>query len=86
MNMANSGGKILLATAAGLAVGIGIGMLIAPAKGSKTRKRLKKKIVELADLIQEDLSGGLSDLTSAFDGPADEAEDAVAPAEEKEVQ
>lgn len=45
--MANSGSKIILAAIAGVAAGIGIGMLIAPAKGSKTRKRLKKRIMGL---------------------------------------
>ncbi len=45
--MAKSNAKILIAIAAGMAAGIGIGMLIAPAKGSKTRKRLKKKSWDL---------------------------------------
>jgi gas vesicle protein len=40
--MANSGSKLFLAALAGLAAGIGVGLLIAPTKGSKTRKRLKK--------------------------------------------
>ena len=32
--------NILIAAVAGLAIGIGLGMLIAPEKGTKTRKRI----------------------------------------------
>jgi gas vesicle protein len=54
--MANSGSKLFLAALAGLAAGIGVGLLIAPTKGSKTRKRLKKRIMGIADLMQDDLA------------------------------
>ena len=64
--MANSGSKIILAAIAGVAAGIGIGMLIAPAKGSKTRKRLKKRIMGIADLMQDDLSEKINAFKSAF--------------------
>lgn len=64
--MANSTSKLMLAALAGLAAGIGVGMLIAPAKGSKTRKRLKKRIMGIADLMQDDLSEKLNALKTAF--------------------
>jgi gas vesicle protein len=64
--MANSGSKIALAAVVGLAAGIGIGMLIAPAKGSKTRKRLKKRIMGFADLMQDDLSEKINAFKSVF--------------------
>jgi gas vesicle protein len=64
--MANSGSKVLLAAVVGVAAGIGIGMLIAPAKGSKTRKRLKKRIMGIADLMQDDLSEKVNAFKSAF--------------------
>jgi gas vesicle protein len=64
--MAKSGSKILLAAMVGVAAGIGIGMLIAPAKGSKTRKRLKKRIMGIADMMQDDLSEKLNAFKSAF--------------------
>lgn len=70
--MANSGSKVLLAALVGVAAGIGIGMLIAPAKGSKTRKRLKKRIMGLADMMQEDLSDKVNAFKSAFSGGEDE--------------
>ena len=70
--MANSGSKVLLAAIAGVAAGIGVGMLIAPAKGSKTRKRLKKRIMGIADIMQDDLSEKVNAFKSAFASPDDE--------------
>ena len=64
--MAKTGSKLLLAAFTGLAVGIGVGMLIAPAKGSKTRKRLKKRIMGIADMMQDDLSEKVNAFKSAF--------------------
>jgi len=64
--MAKTGSKMLLAAILGLAAGIGVGMLIAPAKGSKTRKRLKKRIMGFADMMQDDLSEKVNAFKSAF--------------------
>jgi gas vesicle protein len=64
--MANSGSKVLLAALVGVVAGIGVGMLIAPAKGSKTRKRLKKRIMGIADMVENDLSEKLNNLKSVF--------------------
>ena len=64
--MAKSGSKVLLAALIGVAAGIGVGMLIAPAKGSKTRKRLKKRIMGIADMMQDDLSEKVNAFKSAF--------------------
>ena len=64
--MAKSGSKVMLAALAGLAAGIGVGMLLAPAKGSKTRKRLKKRIMGIADMMEDDLSDRLNTFKSAF--------------------
>ncbi len=69
--MAKSSAKFLIVAAVGLAAGIGVGMLIAPAKGSKTRKRLKKKIMGFADMMQDDLSEKISVFKSAFGGEED---------------
>ena len=75
--MAKSGSKVLLAALIGVAAGIGVGMLIAPAKGSKTRKRLKKRIMGIADMMQDDLSEKVNAFKSAFaaeenaEGPVD---------------
>ena len=64
--MAKKGSNVLLAIAFGMAAGIGVGMLIAPAKGSKTRKRLKKRLMGIADMMQDDLSEKVNAFKSAF--------------------
>ncbi|MCK9424199.1 MAG: YtxH domain-containing protein [Bacteroidales bacterium] len=64
--MAKSGIKLLTAAAFGMAVGVGIGMLIAPAKGSKTRKRLKKQFLHLADLVQNEISDDVDFIKSTL--------------------
>jgi gas vesicle protein len=64
--MPKSGSKVFLASLIGVAIGVGIGLLYAPAKGSKTRKRLKKKIMNAADIMQDDISDKISALQSAF--------------------
>ena len=70
--MAKSGSSILLAAAVGLAAGIGVGLLIAPAKGSKTRKRLKKRLMRLADVMQDDFSEKVNAFKSAFAAEEDD--------------
>ncbi len=58
--------NILIAAVAGLAVGIGIGMLIAPEKGSKTRKKIKEKILDLADKLEEGFPTSFEELKSVL--------------------
>ncbi|MEI6455853.1 MAG: YtxH domain-containing protein [bacterium] len=69
--MATSSTKLLAAAIVGVAAGIGIGLLIAPAKGSKTRKRIKKKILEMADYVEEELNEKIHDLKSGIEGLTD---------------
>lgn len=45
--------KILLAFAAGAAIGVGLGILCAPDKGSETRKKWAEKGKKMADDIKE---------------------------------
>ena len=59
---------MLAAAIVGLAAGIGIGLLIAPQKGSKTRKRVKKKILQMADYLEDELNGKLHDLKEGLEG------------------
>jgi len=47
MNMTQ--GKVLLGVLAGVAAGAAIGVLLAPAKGTDTRKKLAKNATELKD-------------------------------------
>ncbi|MCK9203900.1 MAG: YtxH domain-containing protein [Bacteroidales bacterium] len=64
--MAKSGLKVLAAGLVGIAAGIGIGILIAPSKGSRTRKRLKKQFLDLADMVEDNISGTVNSVKSAF--------------------
>lgn len=66
--MAKSNSKFLIATVLGLAAGIGIGILIAPAKGSKTRRRLSKKIIQVAECMEEEFSEKIQTLKSELSG------------------
>ena len=84
--MAKSGSKILLTAAVALAVGIGVGLLIAPAKGTKTRKRIKKRLMGIADIMQDDLSEKVNAFKSAFskDEKGDIADEAGVQANEED--
>ena len=73
--MSNSSSKVLLAGIAGLAAGVAIGMLFAPARGSKTRKRLKKRLMSLAETIEDDVNDKLVALKSVFAGEEEEEEE-----------
>lgn len=73
--MAKSSSKVLLAGITGLAAGVAIGLLFAPAKGSKTRKRLKKRLMSLAETIEDDVTDKLGALKSVFSGEEEEDEE-----------
>jgi gas vesicle protein len=64
--MAKSGTKLLLAAALGLAAGIGVGILLAPEKGSKTRKKLKKRFLEFAGMLREEFDEKSGAFASIF--------------------
>jgi gas vesicle protein len=82
--MANTGSKVLLAALAGIGVGIGVGLLIAPAKGSKTRKRLKKRIMGIADLMQDDLSEKINAFKTALSSEDEEFQEELPHVKTKE--
>ena len=54
----NSSGKIITALAAGIAVGALLGVLFAPDKGTKTRKKINEQGKKLADDLKEKLNKG----------------------------
>jgi gas vesicle protein len=83
--MAKDSAKILIAVAAGVVAGIGIGLLIAPSRGAKTRKRLKKRFMEFADMVQDELSEKISAIKSEFESAVindDKLEPEAAPEQE----
>ena len=47
--MANQNGNSIIAVLAGAAIGVGLGILFAPEKGSKTREKLKDSFDDLKD-------------------------------------
>lgn len=59
----NSSGNVLLAILTGAAIGAGIGILYAPDKGTKTRKKLKRKANEAQKEINSRLSNAKEQLT-----------------------
>lgn len=61
--MSNDSGSVLLALLTGAAIGAGVGILYAPDKGSKTRKKIKKKAKEASDDIGDRLSKATEELT-----------------------
>jgi gas vesicle protein len=56
-NYMNNSAKVLMALAAGAAVGAALGILFAPAKGEETREKIMKKGKEFADDIAGKFKG-----------------------------
>lgn len=54
-------GKALLGIIAGIAAGTAIGVLIAPHKGWRTRKFIKRRVSDLADVFNEKIEEKLED-------------------------
>ena len=62
-----SSGKVLLGVLAGAAAGALAGILFAPAKGSKTRKKILKKGEDYSDALKEKLNDFLEVITEKFE-------------------
>jgi gas vesicle protein len=62
-----SSGKVFLGVLAGAAAGALAGILFAPAKGSKTRKRILKKGEDYSDTVKEKLNDLLEVVTEKFE-------------------
>ncbi|MCX6252345.1 MAG: YtxH domain-containing protein [Bacteroidetes bacterium] len=67
-----SSGKVLLGLLAGVAAGALLGVLFAPDKGSKTRKKISKKGEDYADSLKEDFNEFLKSITENFEMVKDE--------------
>jgi gas vesicle protein len=59
-------GKVLLGVIAGAAAGALAGILLAPEKGSKTRKRILKKGEDYTDAVKEKFDELLDVITEKF--------------------
>lgn len=61
-------GKAFLAVIAGVAAGAVLGMLLAPGKGSDTRKKISRKSEDLADALDEKIDRKFEELLTTITG------------------
>jgi gas vesicle protein len=62
-----SSGKVVLGLLAGFAAGALAGILFAPAKGSRTRRRIMKKGEDYADVLKEKFNDLLETVTEKME-------------------
>lgn len=62
-----SNGKIVLSVLAGIAAGTLIGVLIAPDKGSETRRKIRQKGDDLVEGVKDGVTSMVDDVASKFD-------------------
>jgi len=62
-----SNGKIVLGILAGIAAGTLLGVLIAPDKGSETRRKIRQKGDDLVEGVKDGMTSIVDDVTSRFD-------------------
>jgi gas vesicle protein len=65
----------LLGVAAGLAAGALLGVLFAPEKGSKTRKGISKKGMDLVDEVKEKFNDFLESMSAKLEEVKEDASD-----------
>ena len=70
-----SSGKVLLGVLAGAAAGALAGILFAPAKGSKTRKKILKKGEDYSDALKAKFNDLLEVITEKFEKVIEEVSD-----------
>jgi gas vesicle protein len=78
-----SSGKVLLGVIAGVAAGAVLGMLLAPAKGSATRKRIARTGTEYAEDATEKLNECIDAMTEEYDTVKEGAMDLVVKGKKK---
>ena len=72
-----SSGKVLLGALAGLAAGAALGILLAPDKGSQTRKKLKGNAGDYADELKKKFNKFVETVTDKFESAKADANDFV---------
>ncbi|MDI1317549.1 YtxH domain-containing protein [Flavobacterium sp.] len=75
--MASSKGNSILAVLAGAAVGVGIGVLFAPDKGSRTREKIKDGFDDVKDQAKSRLNIFENETKEKFSDAKDDLKDRV---------
>ena len=78
-----SAGKVLLGVIAGVAAGTVIGMLVAPGKGSSTRRKLARTGSEYAEEAKDRFNEYIDAVTEEYDTVKESAMDLVGKGKEK---
>ena len=85
--MSTKNGNSILALLAGAAIGVGLGILFAPDKGSKTREKIKEGLDDLKDETKEKFSKTKDELKESVEdllsNSSYKAEEAITFLEEK---
>lgn len=72
-----STGKVLLGVLAGVAVGATLGILLAPDKGSNTRRKIVEKSDDYAENLEEKLNDLIAKMSKKFEAVKDEVNTAA---------
>jgi len=69
--------KVLVKILLSAAIGATVGILIAPDKGSKTRKKINNKAVDYSDNVKEKFNDLIENITNKFNNLNGNAQDFV---------
>ncbi len=79
-------GKMLLGVLTGVATGAMLGVLFAPAKGAKTRKKIMDKGDDYADVLKGKIDEFIEGVSEAFEKAKEQAADMAKENKEKADQ